>query len=357
MLAVAAAAILLVYRLLLRPWHLRWGASDAEAHGAMPADELIADPTLVSTRAVTIEAPPERVWPWLVQLGQSRGGFYSYDWIENMIGLQIHSADRILSEHQRLERGDRIALAPDGSGLDVERVEPGRLLVLREPTGGWTWTFLLEPSDGRTRLVARNRWTTAGGPLSFRLYMALIDPAAFVMERKMLLGIKQRAERGTGPAAGTRPGAIRTQIEHQLDRRTVRLASWLLRRTGGRIARPFGRRALVLTTRGRRSGRARSVPVQYFPDGDAMVVVAANSGLPQPPAWYLNLRADPTATVELEGRRLQVRAEELPEAEATAFWPRVLATAPDYARYPERTGRRIALIRLVPIGERPTSRA
>jgi hypothetical protein len=260
-LTAAATAILLVYRLLLRPWHLRWGTSDAEARGAMPGDELIADPTLVSTRAVTIDVPPERVWPWLVQLGQGRGGFYSYDWIENLIGLQIHSAERILPEHQRLERGDRIALAADGWGLDVERLEPERMLVLREPTGGLTWAFKLDPRNERTRLLARNRWTTAGAPLSFRLLKALIDPAAFVMERRMLLGIKQRAERDGSAAAQARSPAIRTKIEHELDRRSVGFAGWLLRKTGGRIARRFGRRALVLTTRGRRSGRARSVPV------------------------------------------------------------------------------------------------
>ncbi len=161
----------------------------------MPGDELIAEPTLVSSRAVTIDASPDAVWPWLAQIGQGRGGFYSYDWIENLIGLNIHSSDRILEEHQRPRVGDRVALAADGSGLDVERVEPGRALVLREPDGGWTWAFTLNSTDGTTRLVARNRWTTAGGPLGFRLYMALIDPAAFIMERKMLLGIKERAER------------------------------------------------------------------------------------------------------------------------------------------------------------------
>ena len=192
---VIAGAVIVVYRYVLRPWHLRWGATDEEAEGRMPGDELIADPTLVSTRAVTIAAGPDQVWPWLVQLGQGRGGFYSHDWIENLIGLQIHSADRILAEHQRLEIGDRVALAPDGSGLDVERLEPGRLLLLREPSGGWTWTFLLQPLNGSTRLVVRNRWTTAGAPLSFRLYMAFIDPAAFVMETKMLQGIRERAER------------------------------------------------------------------------------------------------------------------------------------------------------------------
>jgi F420H(2)-dependent quinone reductase len=138
------------------------------------------------------------------------------------------------------------------------------------------------------------------------------------------------------------------RIEHWLDALSVRPAAWLLRRTGGRAARLWRRRALVLTTRGRRTGRARSVPLQYFPDGDEFVVVAANSGLAAPPAWYLNLRAHPSATIDVDGRTRAVRAAELPRDEARAFWPRVLEQAPDYARYPRRTNRPIALVRLVP---------
>ena len=189
---------LVLYRSVLRPRQLRWGATEEEVAADMPGDELISAPTLVSTRAVTVSAATADVWPWLAQLGQGRGGFYSHDWIENLIGLRIHSSDRVLTEHQDVEVGDRIALAPDGSGLDVERVEPGRLLILREPSGGWTWTFLLTPLGRHTRLIVRNRWTTAGGSPWFRAYMALIDPAAFIMERKMLLGIRERAERTDG---------------------------------------------------------------------------------------------------------------------------------------------------------------
>jgi hypothetical protein len=183
------------YVRLVRPRYLRWGATAEEAGGPMPGDELVGEPTLVSTRAISIASPPGSVWPWVAQLGQGRGGFYSYDWIENLIGLDIHSADRVMAEFQRPVPGDRIALAPDGWGLDVERVEDGRLLVLREPGGGLTWTFMLAPEEGGTRLVVRNRWTTAGRPLPFRLLMALIEPSAFVMEQKMLRGIRQRAER------------------------------------------------------------------------------------------------------------------------------------------------------------------
>jgi deazaflavin-dependent oxidoreductase (nitroreductase family) len=157
----------------------------------------------------------------------------------------------------------------------------------------------------------------------------------------------------TKPEQQSQPTAerLRTRIEHQLDSRSVRLGVWLLRKTKGRIARLWRRRALVLITRGRRSGRERAVPLQYFPEGPSMIVVATNSGLPRPPGWYFNLMADPHPRVDVEGRTLPVRAEELSNKEAAAFWPQVLEAAPDYARYLRRTKRRIALVRLVPLGE------
>lgn len=141
---------------------------------------------------------------------------------------------------------------------------------------------------------------------------------------------------------------IRTRLEHAVDKHSVGVGAWLLRRTGGRIVRLWRRRALVLTVRGRRSGRPRTVVVQYFPDGEDLVVVAANSGLPTHPAWYLNLTAAGGARAEVEGRTLRVRAEQLSPGEAEAFWPRVLQQAPDYARYRQRTDRVIPLVRLVP---------
>jgi deazaflavin-dependent oxidoreductase (nitroreductase family) len=141
---------------------------------------------------------------------------------------------------------------------------------------------------------------------------------------------------------------IKTRVEHEVDTRSVRLAATLIRLTKGRMARLWRRQVLLLTTRGRKSGRERTVPLQFFPDGDDMIVVAANSGLPAPPGWYFNLTADPRARVEVEDRTVQVRAQELSDEEAAAFWPRVLQVAPDYAKYPRRTSRRIPLIRLVP---------
>ena len=149
-----------------------------------------------------------------------------------------------------------------------------------------------------------------------------------------------------------RPG-FRTRLENTVDRRSVRFGAWVLRRTRGRAAHLWGRRALVLTTTGRKTGEPRTVVVQYFPDGGNFVVVAANSGMPTHPAWYLNLMAWPRARVDVEGRRLTVRAEQLTRDQAEAWWPRVLAAAPDYARYRERTDRRIPLLRLVPVSDSP----
>lgn len=150
----------------------------------------------------------------------------------------------------------------------------------------------------------------------------------------------------TKPASGSRP-TLRTRIEHAIDARSVRFGAWLQRRTHGRAPHLWHRQALVLTTRGRRSGLPRTVVVQFFPVGDEILVAAANSGMPSPPAWYLNLRANPTARVEMDGRTLAVRAEELSLEEAALAWPRVLQIAPDYARFRERTERPIALLRLI----------
>jgi hypothetical protein len=199
--AVLGAAVA-AYRWVIRPAHLTWGATPDEAAAPMAGDELVPAPTLVSTRAVTIEGAPDDAWPWLVQMGQGRAGFYTYDWLENLFRLDIHSADRIVPELQQLDRGDVVPLAPSGRGVRVEVVEAGRALVLAHPDGGWSWAFVLEPDRaGRTRLVVRNRWTTSAAPVGQRLALALVEPAAFVMERGMLLGIKARAERG-----GSLPG-------------------------------------------------------------------------------------------------------------------------------------------------------
>jgi len=141
----------------------------------------------------------------------------------------------------------------------------------------------------------------------------------------------------------------KTQIEHEVDSRSVAFGVWLYRLTRGRITRLWHRRAIVLTTTGRRSGRARTVIVQVFPDGTDLFVVAANSGLPRPPGWYFNLMAHPSVVGELDGKRLQLHAEPLSGAEAADLWKRVvLATAPDYEKYARRTGRIPPMFRLAP---------
>ncbi|GAB90679.1 hypothetical protein GORHZ_115_00330 [Gordonia rhizosphera NBRC 16068] len=140
---------------------------------------------------------------------------------------------------------------------------------------------------------------------------------------------------------------LRTRIEHEIDTRSVSFGVWLLRRTRGKITRLWHRRAIVLTTTGRRSGRLRNVVVQVFEDAPDLYVVAANSGLPKPPAWYFNLRADPHLTAELDGRPLRLRAELLPEREAAERWQWMLGIAPDYDRYQERLGRVPPIFRLV----------
>jgi hypothetical protein len=202
----AIASAVAVYILLGRPRQLRWGATDREYGEPLPGDDLIADPELAATRAITIRAPASQVWPWIVQLGQGRGGFYSYDFLENLIGCHIHSAGRIVPEWQDLKPGDQVKLAPQ-AGLAVAHLEPGRSVVLRggvpmgntAPPYDFTWAFVLKDEpDGTTRLLVRERYA----------YMRpwarlLVEPAAavsFIMSQKMLRGIRDRAENAAAPA-------------------------------------------------------------------------------------------------------------------------------------------------------------
>jgi deazaflavin-dependent oxidoreductase (nitroreductase family) len=212
--------------------------------------------------------------------------------------------------------------------------------------------LLTEPEPGKTRIVRRMRLRCGPWPLRAYFVPIVLVWGEAITAQHFLRGVKRRAEALAGTTGAEQPlprtERIKTRVEHELDTRSAALSAGLIRLTKGRIARPWRRQVLVLTTRGRRSGKQRTVPLQYFPDGDDMIVVAANSGLPSPPGWYFNLTADPLARVEVGSRTLQVRAEELPAEEAAAFWPRVLQVAPDYARYPKRTSRRIPLIRLAP---------
>jgi hypothetical protein len=187
--AAGAAA----YQRFVRPWCVNWGAWPAEAVEALPGDELVAEPAGTTTRAVTIDAPPADVWPWIVQIGQGRAGAYTYDWIENLLGLDMHSANEILPEFQHPAVGDVLLRTP-GAEMQVRVLEPERCMVAAAPDGNWSWAFVLVPlPDGRSRFISRNRWPL--GSTSRRLGMLLMEPASLVMERKMLHGIKQRAER------------------------------------------------------------------------------------------------------------------------------------------------------------------
>jgi hypothetical protein len=182
-----ACGLVSAYLAVGRPLMLHWGATCEELHKPLPGDDLVPDPVIQSTRAVTIEAPPEAVWPWLAQLGQDRAGFYSYEFLENLAGCEMHNADEIHPEWQEREPGDTVYLHPL-NGLPVARFEPGRVLALEN----WG-AFVLEPhGPGDSRLIARGRTPRGIGAFANTLLMEIPH---FVMERKMLLGIKERAER------------------------------------------------------------------------------------------------------------------------------------------------------------------
>lgn len=193
---LAAGAAALSYPLLFRRRCLTWGARPDEVTRGLPGDELLATADIVATRAITIEAPPGAVWPWIVQMGSGRGGVYTYDWIENLFGLGMHSADEILPQFQDVTVGDEFELGPGRPRLRVEIADPERAFTIRFADGNWVWIFALFPDDGATRLVSRNRIATPQASVATRLFnMLFMEPGSLVMERKMLLGIKERAER------------------------------------------------------------------------------------------------------------------------------------------------------------------
>jgi hypothetical protein len=187
-----AGAVGLAYARWLRPWQLNWGATPEEAAGPVAGDELMPEPDIVATRVVEIDAPPAAVWPWLVQMGPGRGGAYTYDWIERRLGIDIRNTDRIIPELQDLKVGDEIPMP--GYAMRVERLDPQRAMVVRSSNQAWVWSFELRPAAGHTRLISRNRFDTAALPLRDKLAYPVIEPGSWVMERKMLRTIKERAE-------------------------------------------------------------------------------------------------------------------------------------------------------------------
>jgi hypothetical protein len=203
-----------IYPLYIRPWHLKWGATAAEVHATLPGDELVPNPRLSATHAITIHVSADKVWPWIVQMGQGRAGFYSYDWLENLFGCDIHNADRILPQFQTLKLGDGVRLHPKVPRVPVAIVEPNRALVLHGDSrvghhlpgmkpGDYLnvlWGFYLQPIDERsTRLIERFRSDYNPSLFNRLMNSGVMEPVSFIMERRMLLGIKERAEKqGTG---------------------------------------------------------------------------------------------------------------------------------------------------------------
>jgi hypothetical protein len=184
-----------------RPVYVRWGTTPAERSRALPGDEREPNPGYRVDHGITIHAPASAVWPWLAQLGQGRGGFYSYDWLERALGDDIQNADRIHPEWQSVSRGDLIrATQPSylggkfgDLGWKVTDVIPGRALILEN----WG-AFVVEPVDANTsRLIVRTRG--AGNPSFVGLVFGplnvfVFEPAHFIMQRGMLRGIRDRAE-------------------------------------------------------------------------------------------------------------------------------------------------------------------
>ena len=202
-LAAGAIAGVVVLSPLLHRWYRSWGATEQELQEGLPGDGQVPNPRIETTRAMTISAPAERIWPWLVQMGQGRGGLYSYEMLENLIGSDIHNADQILPEHQQLQVGDKVRLGPEGYPFfTVVDLEPNRALVLAggpqppdEDAVLWSWAFVLEEgSPASTRLIIRNRTDYPSSPANWLIWRVFTDPIAFVMERKMLRSIKERAE-------------------------------------------------------------------------------------------------------------------------------------------------------------------
>lgn len=270
---IGGAAAYLGVSVAGRRWHRAWGATYREIGEPLPGDALIDAAAMQATRAITIAAAPEQVWPWLAQMGQGRGGLYTYTWIENALRADIHNLNRIDPELQALRVGDHVRLTPEpylgrlpGQFYTVSEIRPGEALVMLQqlPTGGRTsWSFIVRArADGTTRLLVRTRAsapTEARARVARALELLLLEPGYFLMERGMLRGIRRRAE----AHAGRRPAivgeiVIARPVEEVFDtvadernepRYNPRLAS-VEKASAGPIG--VGTRWLAATARGRR---------------------------------------------------------------------------------------------------------
>lgn len=198
--ALTIAANLIVSP-LSRVWYATWGATTAETERPLPGDALVPNPRLVTTRAITIHAPANQIWPWLLQLGQGRGGLYTFQHLENLARCQMENVNEIRPELQSLAVGDPIRLGPDGYPFyTVHEIRAGETLILRTGAGEasdtlGTWVFHLEPHDtATTRLIVRSRLVYPPKGANTVIWRAITDPIYFVMERRMMIGIRDRAE-------------------------------------------------------------------------------------------------------------------------------------------------------------------
>ena len=218
-LGALATALAVQYFVLIRPWYQTWGATSAEMQAPLPGDALAPDAAEVETRAITIDAPPGKVWPWLAQLGHGRAGFYSYGFLQNLLGMEMPRGDRLLGLPDP-RPGDRLLMSPRPSMggrayATYEEVLPGRAFVLRTyalralgrdgaPPPSGSWAFVLEPKGGKTRLLVRSRTGSEHAAPSLRglaLATLVIDPIHFMFERQLMRGVKHRAEGRALPPA------------------------------------------------------------------------------------------------------------------------------------------------------------
>jgi len=183
----------LIYLALIRPWQLRWGATNDEIKRTMPGDDIVGEPSFNATRAVAINAPAENIYPWIVQMGVTRAGWYSYDLLDN---LGRPSAENILTEHQTIQVGDVIPMSPDGKqGMRVKDFSENKWMLWWDNKGDSSWVWEIQPEgEAHSRLVTRVRvkYRLFSSAIAFNVLVEFFD---ILMMRKCMLGIKRRAER------------------------------------------------------------------------------------------------------------------------------------------------------------------
>lgn len=210
--AIGAPLFALAYARWIRPWHLRWGVPPEEGNVSLPGDGLVTQPKVQATHAIVINASPGKVWPWLVQMGQGRAGFYSYSWIETLIGGSARNADEVMPQWQRLSVGDPVWLHPQTAPMEVRILERNQALVFytganafadfgdrlaghKDPQFSSSWAFVLHPLEtGATRLVVRNRSSYGSGIQNELAVRCILEPLHFLMERKLLKTLKSLVE-------------------------------------------------------------------------------------------------------------------------------------------------------------------